>query len=459
MSTTATNTDKRQDAAAAPEGTPLSPEPSMVRRTFLAATAGGLATLGAGLAATNALVLPQTVENYNDGVDADQWRLFDYVYGNTKSESWEFTATNMSRTGRLCFGSSEFHYSAPLIPQCPQAVFGEHNTGVDLTYVGEAYDQSLWNAIAAGAYAQADIPNRDVALFVSPQWFFRGNGAQKKFKSKFSYELYRAFCDNTQVSEQTRSYVHDRLLALGIDKATLADCEQATPIDELNDLVIHAQKDAKLRLGINDLVSQAPLLSEERRSGTWSGEPDWDALLAQADETGWQMSASNDMGIYNDYWKAHSKQVGEYKQSFDDAELEFADFQALLDVCREAGLSPIVVLIPMHGAWYDDRAYIDVDERQGWYDRMIDICDQNGLPYADFQSCEYERYFFCDTVHPGWRGWVRIEKALYHHFLGQDDEFLGGKGHGQVTGQGLVTMGDQAKQQEQQTAAEGSDRQ
>lgn len=85
----------------------------------------------------------------------DPARLYDYVYSGTKSQSVPFTTASMSDDGHLAFGSSEFFISKDKVAQCPQAVFGENVTGVDLTYVGEAYDQSLWQAIAAGAYAPA----------------------------------------------------------------------------------------------------------------------------------------------------------------------------------------------------------------------------------------------------------------------------------------------------------------
>ena len=119
---------------------------------------------------------------------ADQTRLYDYVYSGTKSESVDFTTTNMSDDGILTFGTSELYISSPLVNQCPQKVFGETVSGVDMTYVGEAFDQSLWQAIAAGAYAPAS-KNRKAVLMLSPQWFFKGNGQQSKFSSKFSYQL------------------------------------------------------------------------------------------------------------------------------------------------------------------------------------------------------------------------------------------------------------------------------
>ena len=118
--------------------------------------------------------------------------------------------------------------------QCPQAVFGENVTGVDLTYVGEAYDQSLWQAIAAGAYA-GEAKNKKVMIVVSPQWFFKGNGDQGKFASKFSYELYRRFANNPSISDETKAYVRSRVEALGVDAKTTAAVNRDTVLDAAND--------------------------------------------------------------------------------------------------------------------------------------------------------------------------------------------------------------------------------
>lgn len=43
-------------------------------------------------------------------------------------------------------------------------------------------------------------------------------------------------------------------------------------------------------------------------------------------------------------------------------------------------------------------------------------------------------------MHPGWRGWVHIERAVYHFVNGQDDEFLGGWGYGDAEGAGTDDM-------------------
>ena len=171
-------------ASAKPRGTRL-----------LAAVVVGAVALGAGLWAFDAFVLPGNGR-------ADASKLYDYVYATGKSENADFVTSNMSDDGYLCFGSSEWYISKNRVSMCPQAVFGESNSGVDMTYIGEGYDQSLWQAIAAGAYGTGEkVKNRKVMIVVSPQWFFRGAGDENKFYTKFSYSLYRTFMQSPQVSE------------------------------------------------------------------------------------------------------------------------------------------------------------------------------------------------------------------------------------------------------------------
>lgn len=355
---------------------------------------------------------------------ADQTRLYDYVYSGTKSESVDFTTTNMSDDGILTFGTSELYISSPLVNQCPQKVFGESVSGVDMTYVGEAFDQSLWQAIAAGAYAPAS-KSRKVVLMLSPQWFFKGNGQQSKFSSKFSYQLYKGFLENDSISDETKAYVRQRLETLGVDGTQIAAANDDTFVDAINDAAYQFSNDLRIRSKIDALVKGSPKNSPTRSAGEPTGEPDWDALLSDAQAQGEQSCTNNDYGIHDAYWDKNSQYKSEQNQDFVHADDEWADFQCLLKVCKEAGLEPLVVILPMHGGWYDEMG-VTSDIRAQFYDQARSLCDEAGVAYADFSSCEYEKYFLCDTVHPGWIGWVRIEHAVYDFVNGQDNAFLGG---------------------------------
>ena len=237
----------------------------------------GLLAVALGLAGVCAMLPAQT--------SYDPARLYDYVYSGTKSQSVPFTTASMSDDGHLAFGSSEFFISKDKVAQCPQAVFGENVTGVDLTYVGEAYDQSLWQAIAAGAYA-GEAKNKKVMIVVSPQWFFKGNGDQGKFASKFSYELYRRFANNPSISDETKAYVRSRVEALGVDAKTTAAVNRDTVLDAANDAATAFADDLRTRSRLPGVIAGAPLKSTVRAAGASTGEPDWNALLKQADASG-----------------------------------------------------------------------------------------------------------------------------------------------------------------------------
>ena len=390
--------------------------------SLLVAVFVGLAVFAGGLVAFDRWVLPGNGR-------ADTSKLYDYVYATGKSENVDFVASNMSSDGYLCFGSSEWYISKNRVSMCPQAVFGESGADVDMTYIGEGYDQSLWQAIAAGAYGTGDkIKNRKVMVVVSPQWFFKGSGDENKFYTKFSYSLYRAFMQSDQVSAETKAYVRARCQALGIDSGKLAAASKDTPLDAIND-VAYATTDAwKLRSDLTNIVSLAPSKSPERKaaeagdSGA-STEPDWDALLAQAESEGEAACTNNDFGVYDAFWDKNHTFDPELFQNFDQAEDEYADLACFLKVCREVGFEPMVCIMPVHGQWYD-LSDVSRDDRQAYYARIRQICSDAGASYADFSSCEYEKYFLCDTVHPGWKGWVRIEHAFYDFVHGNDNEYL-----------------------------------
>ena len=395
--------------------------PQVSGRALLLAVCLGIVAFGLGLVAFDKLVLPGNGR-------ADTGRLYDYVYASGKSENVDFLTANMSDDGYLCFGSSEWYISKGRVSMCPQAVFGETDAGVDMTYVGEGYDQSLWQAIAAGAYGSSGkVKNRKVMIVVSPQWFFKRAGDESKFYTKFSYSLYRAFMQSDAISSDTKAYVRQRCVDLGVDAGKLAAASHDTPLDAINDAAYATVDSWRLRSELANIEGLAPLKSDARKaaeeSGTQGAEPDWDALLAQAESEGEVACTNNDYGVYDEFWEKNHTFDPELFENFDDAEDEYADLSCFLEVCREVGFEPLVCILPVHGPWYDV-SDVASGNRQEYYDRIRAICDEAGASYADFSGFEYEKYFLCDTVHPGWKGWVRIEHAFYDFVSdrhGQDD--------------------------------------
>lgn len=381
--------------------------PIVTRRRVIAIALAIAVVLAAVALAVLCLLLPP-----QDDV-GDEGRDYGYVYSGAKSASTAFTTASMPSDSLLLFGSSELSTPPSLISQVPTIVFGQHEYGVNATYIGEAYDQCLWQAIAAGAYAQK-AGNKKVALIVSPSWFFDGGLQNDLFKTRFSYSLYREFMANPSLGDDVRGYVRGRVLAQGVD-ASVADAGMGMGAGLLawcNDAVFAAADDLKLRA---DLVAVRQKGFAHETGDT--AAPNFEALRAKAAEEAREKSTNNDWGFDD---ASYTSNVGDNLEAiqgklagetFSDTP-EYDDFACFLDVCDQAGLEPLVIIAPLSGDYYD-WVGIDAAARRSCYDRIRQIAQDHGARIADFTGHEYERYFLHDMVHFGWLGWTDVDQAIY----------------------------------------------
>lgn len=378
-------------------------------RTRLAAVAVGVALAIGAIAAVCALLPGQGV--------ADPSVNYGYVYSGAKSSSTAFARASAGEDQLLIFGSSELSTPASLVPQVPAEVFGSTNYGLQLGYVGEAYDQSLWHAIALGAYSQAGAVDKKAVLVVSPGWFTDGGMDPSTFQTRFSYSLYQQFVDNPLIGEETRAYVRSRLGEMGIDEATLAAAGRDTLLSALDGWVTSATDDLRLR---RDLVGV-----RQKGRAYPAGDvqtPDFAALRAQAAEEGAARSSSNDWGVEDAFWTdqlepALASAAGSRTDETYQDTPEYDDLDCLLDVCEACGIRPLVVISPVMGPYYDHIG-IDAQTREGCYERIRALCSAHDCEMADLSGHEYERYFLYDIVHFGWTGWVDVEQAIYDYGKG-----------------------------------------
>ena len=96
---------------------------------------------------------------------------------------------------------------------------------------------------------------------------------------------------------------------------------------------------------------------------------------------------------------------------------EYDDLQCFLDVCRESGLDPYVIIMPVNGGWYD---YVGLDRnaRAQCYERVRVMCDEAGVECLDLSPYEYEPYYLRDIMHFGWLGWLDVEQGFMEFVKG-----------------------------------------
>jgi len=335
---------------------------------------------------------------------------YGYVCSSEKSESIDFTLAAARPESYFLFGSSELVTRPEVVVSAPSNVFRDYDCGMQFMFIGDSYDQSLWMAIAAGAYAQ-DMPNNKIAIIVSLQWFFDGGLEPGLFNMRFSYNLYRAFCENENISRETKDYVAGRLAAEGIDRAILDAADPKLPQDYLNALAFSAMSDMRLRQSLIELRQYG-----SERVGPSLGEPDFALLRQQAIASAQRMSTNNEWGILDDYWAYYLEPLFEARKGELSGETlsrtpEFEDFLCFLEVCEQAGLEPYVVFMPVNGYWYD-HAGLSADTRAALYGHLGEICEQRAVSYLDLSVHEYELYYMRDIMHLGWLGWLEVEEGF-----------------------------------------------
>ena len=346
---------------------------------------------------------------------------YGYVYSGMKSQSVGFVESTMTDESLLMFGSSEFSTPASIVPQVPAATFGGNDYGLRLMLIGEAYDQSLWHAIALGAYAQQGVPRNKAVLIVGPGWFVDGGMDAETFGTRFSYSLYAGLCANDAVPADAKEYVRDRLLSLGVDETQVSANAGIMPQDALNRMVFGAIDDLKIRQGLVDVRGEGMPLVDEASAAT----PDFEAMRQQAVADGAAMSTTNDWGVEDGFYTKRLAPVladaegSRADETYSDTP-EYDDYDCFLDIAEACGIQVLVVIGPVMGPYYDHIG-ISADTRAACYDRIRAIAAEHpNVQLADFSDREYEKYFLYDIVHFGTVGWTDVDEAVYRFAMGGD---------------------------------------
>ncbi|WP_080797000.1 D-alanyl-lipoteichoic acid biosynthesis protein DltD [Arabiibacter massiliensis] len=324
---------------------------------------------------------------------------------------------------RLLMGSSELTRRDPCSSH-PTHFFGEHNYGFDTISIGDAGFQSLWQAMEVGALKHLDaVPGNKVALIVGMQWFFGDGCSSEAFLNSFSEDAYRACMANSSISEETKRAITERASQLGKDRESLERSSSKFFPDridaEVDELFGSSEKLEELRQAVSD---NTPI--PEGRFDPAS-EPDWDALIELSVAEGESACTTNDIGVFDEYyetyimpWLEETKDMPIPEPTAEWSQKELGDFKLYLQVCKETGIEPLIIIMPVKGMYYD-RSIHSYESRQIYYDMIRSTCEQYGVEYADYSEYEYDTYFMRDVMHFGWTGWAHVDQALYEFFGGE----------------------------------------
>ena len=362
------------------------------------------------------------------GIDIyDKWLITskaqDIIYYNTDDRNFSKYALGAIITDGAIpvFGSSELSASDNIA--YPPALFHNGNSDFNMVLIGRGSMQSLHHAITLGAISNM-IPDKKVVLIISPQWFTSGHLSSEAYASRFSERMYVDFLKNSDISYETKSYVSERVISLlTSDPQTLERVEKYEKIylaHSLNPLL-------RIEMGVyngfmnirQNFLFQRDILDRKVNDQEWvqAEKIDFDALLSQAEEAGELACTNNEFGVYDEYFDRYIKEdLDANKDSNMNASYlqspEYNDLCIFLEVCRQTGIEPLIVSVPVNGYWYDYTGFSQED-RNGYYQKIRDICDEYQVQIADFSNKEYEKYFLRDVMHLGWKGWVYLDETVY----------------------------------------------
>ena len=149
-------------------------------------------------------------------------------------------------------------------------------------------------------------------------------------------------------------------------------------------------------------------------------EPDWEALLDQAQAEG-DRENQNQFYMDPDKYQKLEPYLPQKKGMNSDAVTgyqnspEYDDLRCFLQVCRELEIEPMLVLIPVNGYYYDYTGF-PKEARQGYYEKIRKAAEEYHVRVADFADQEYTKYFFEDRVHLGKKGWVMVNESIYRFY-------------------------------------------
>lgn len=324
----------------------------------------------------------------------------------------------------LILGSSEL-YSRDEIG-FPSCLFGNQNSDFKTVLMGQGYMQSLHQAIVVGANSNI-IKNGKTAIIMSPQWFSKSGLQSEQYASRFSEISYFNMLQNKDLSIETKKKITKRLKFL-----LKSSPQQLSRINEYEATYLTNKKkplsNIKCKLFFDLLVLKNRLsLIETLNKSNYDQPPiikkediDFGNLILKAEQAGRNSTQNNHFGIENDYFNKYvkpnlEKSKNNSKYNTLDVSPEYDDFCLFLEVCEELNIEPLVILVPLNGVW-SDYTGLSKEQRNKYYSNIRKICKDKNVELADFSDKEYEKYFFKDIMHVGWKGWVYIDEAIYKFY-------------------------------------------
>ncbi|MDR2908562.1 MAG: D-alanyl-lipoteichoic acid biosynthesis protein DltD [Oscillospiraceae bacterium] len=336
----------------------------------------------------------------------------------------------------IIYGSSELRTLE--ISTHPANFFKGGRSGFQVNLVGRGSCQALIHAISIAASGDS-LTGKRVALITSPQSYAEEGIAPDMFMANFSPQQYLELIAAEDIPAEMKEYISARVETLffryenmaGVSppdpaiKALASHAASPTPLSSALDVILTPYYALSRGLfDMKDLTLSARIIksAEEDAPRQPPEEIDWAAEEETAIREAEAMTSSNGFGILDGYYAAN---IGERLSRLENRDKnlsysvseEYGDLRLLFEVCREKGIEPLFIHVPLHGAWSDYTGFL-TERREEYYRNVNEIAKEYGIEVLDLTGREYDEYFLCDVMHLGWRGWLEVDRALIEYYYG-----------------------------------------
>ncbi len=350
-----------------------------------------------------------------------------HEYNNILRDRGGVLKDQMSKDGDLLLlGSSELGVN---IEQNPIHMFPFYGAEYDVSIYGRAHSQSLQQSSILSSIDSLK-PDTKVALIVSLQWFQNPGGLDgDEYSVNFSeYQFYKLLNSdviskenklyyakrNYELLSKSNEYLEESIYA-GIysqnnvlSKTALA---MLMPYYKLKWYLLEMRDEIQTYKALNELPDKKDMVIKNIN---------WEEEYSKAEAQGVKNASNNPLYVDDSYYDKNLRdKYSELKGKLNDVDLlaskELQDYEFFLDVAKELGIKPLIIMMPVLGDYYD---YIGIDkeERAEYYNKVEQLCREKGFEVLNLQDKEYERYYLKDVMHLGWKGWLDIDEKISKYF-------------------------------------------
>lgn len=320
----------------------------------------------------------------------------------------------------MLLGSSEL---GSWVQQNPVNMFPNTTLDSDITIVGQAYVQSLLHAMKVGTEAFSD--NKRVALVVSMQWFYGEDIDRDGFAANFSEYQFFCFMNNERLSKESKLYICERTDELLEEIQGYDDIKvyawlyaQDNVLGDVGLTLLKPYYSVREKvLEIRDKWDTYQLLKQTRAEAEQPEvkDIDWQKALEDAEAEGAGYCTNNEFYVDDNYYSTYLESTIDSLEGVEAETVltskEMEDYEMFLQICRENGVEPYIIIMGTNGKYYD---YVGIDSgrRNQLYDEVQKRAEDAGVEYLRLSDKEYEPYFMVDVMHLGWKGWLYVDQQI-----------------------------------------------